>query len=208
MRQKSRKLWGRKFDIVKNGLDEMQVIAYVEELHARYSQPGGTEEYVDSLRRIAEELLEDADRMATEIKERAEKESKEKALEIIIQAERQKRAIEEDSQRIHQLSREEAAARIEEAGEKAEQDMAQVKKKAAEKLKNDIGMIHKRLISNLTDLAAEVRALEAKWEGFTLDVLEDTADSSAEKLADIQRKDDNAHQTVEEHPDDTSGNTV
>lgn len=80
-KQKRKQLWGRDFNIVKNGLDEEQVIGFVTELVAgqEVSSP-------PSVRSIIQTAIKDAEQIIENIKARASAEAEEEAARIIAQA--------------------------------------------------------------------------------------------------------------------------
>jgi len=78
--QKRKQLWGRDFNIVKNGLDEEQVIDFVNGLvmQQETSSPA-------SARSIIQTAIKDAEQIIESIKERAHAEAEEEAARIIAQ---------------------------------------------------------------------------------------------------------------------------
>ncbi|MDD5094228.1 MAG: hypothetical protein PHV74_07605 [Dehalococcoidia bacterium] len=81
--ERRRRLWDREFDVVKDGLDEAQVIAYVEELHRKYDEAQQIHVPDFAQKQRAEDTLADAEKIAREIEEQ----SRIKALEMITEAE-------------------------------------------------------------------------------------------------------------------------
>ena len=89
---KVRELWGRKFRIIKNGLDEREVFSFISSLIDQNNEYARKQEHLDSLIRLAENTVIEADKQAESIKIEAEEEASEKAKEIINQAEEQAKA--------------------------------------------------------------------------------------------------------------------
>ena len=232
MWNKTKRLWDREFNIVKDGLDEAQVIAYVEELRKQYSRSPDYDAHIDSLKRLAERTVEEADRISAEIKEEAERaakakaleiiteaenklqevmkvkeeaeaEARAKALEIITEAEHKRQVIEEEAQGIIQAASEEASATRAEAEQKAEQALAGMKEEASSKLRDDIRMVHQKLIADLVSLAAEVHILESKWEGFNLEAAERPSELSDSDIAKELREHLEIQEEVNEEVIDT-----
>jgi len=85
----TRELWGQRFNIVKKGLDETQVTAYVDDLLERYNTFAEEHEHLDSLRRLAESTVKEADKLAVEIRQNAQKEAEAEASRTIAQAREQ-----------------------------------------------------------------------------------------------------------------------
>jgi hypothetical protein len=79
--QKRKQLWGKDFDIVKNGLDEEQVIDFVNGL---VIQQGSSSP--DSARSIIQTAIKGAEKIINSIKARARAEAEEEAARIIAQA--------------------------------------------------------------------------------------------------------------------------
>jgi len=89
---KAKEIWGRKFRIVKNGLDEREVFSFIGSLIDQNREYAKKLEHLDSLVRIAENMIIEADKQAEGIKIEAEEKAGEKAKAIIIQAEEQTKA--------------------------------------------------------------------------------------------------------------------
>lgn len=65
------KLAGREFNIVKKGLDEAQVAAYIKELASERDELLQREEHLQSLTKLAERTVIEADRLTEDIKKGA-----------------------------------------------------------------------------------------------------------------------------------------
>ena len=89
---KAKEIWGRKFRIVKNGLDEREVFSFIGSLIDQNREYAKKLEHLDSLVRVAENMIIEADKQAEGIKIEAEEKAGEKAKAIIIQAEEQTKA--------------------------------------------------------------------------------------------------------------------
>ena len=74
----ARQLWGRDFDIVKEGLDESQVAMFITELIGERDMLLQRQEHMLSLSKLAERTVAEADKLAEEIKTEAEKEARNK----------------------------------------------------------------------------------------------------------------------------------
>lgn len=77
-KQKSKQLWGRDFNIVENGLDEAQVVSFVNDLMKRYE--------ASSPASVLKTAVADAEQILTSIKMRAQAEAEEAAARIVAQA--------------------------------------------------------------------------------------------------------------------------
>ena len=80
-RQKRKQLWGRDFNIVKDGLDEEQVIDFVNELVMQQETLSPA-----SARSIIQTAIKDAEQIIESIKVKAHAEAEEEAARIIAQA--------------------------------------------------------------------------------------------------------------------------
>lgn len=79
--QKRRELWGRDFDIVASGLDEAQVVSFVNDLLKRYEDSSSP-----SARSVIKAAVADAEQILAGIKMRAQAEAEEEVARIIAQA--------------------------------------------------------------------------------------------------------------------------
>jgi hypothetical protein len=80
-KQKRKQLWGKEFNIVKNGLDEEQVIDFVNELVMQQESSSPA-----SARLIIQTAIKGAEKIIDSIKVRAQAEAAEEAARIITQA--------------------------------------------------------------------------------------------------------------------------
>ena len=89
---KVREIWGRQFRIVRDGLEEAEVFAFVGRLIEQNSELSSRLEHVDSLKKLAENAVIEASKQAERIKIETREEADEKAKEIIIKAEEEIKA--------------------------------------------------------------------------------------------------------------------
>jgi len=94
--KKATELWGQEFDVVKEGLSESQVVAFVTELFDENKTLAKKVERLDFMEKLAEKTMREADELAASIREQAEEEAtsilqktKEDAAEIRINAEKE-----------------------------------------------------------------------------------------------------------------------
>lgn len=144
-------LWGRQFNLVKNGLSEAQVVSFVNDLAQQHDVLLQRHEHLTALTKLAERTVTEADKLAKEMKEEAVREGKAEAVKIIAEAEM---AAKEKAEHIIA----EAEARAENIlKEREEQLMASINKEAekiraeamqaAETIKNDAQAEATRLIN-------------------------------------------------------------
>ncbi len=90
-KQQARRLWEREFNIVKAGLDEKQVINFINDLleQHRSSQEASSE----SLKALLKMAVTDAEQVAASIKMRAQAEAEAEAARIIAQAKQESQEI-------------------------------------------------------------------------------------------------------------------
>jgi len=83
-KQNTRKLWEKEFNIVNEGLDEKQVIAFVDSLITQ--RKASREAAAASLHAFLQRIITDAEQIAASIKMQAQKEAEDEAGRIISQA--------------------------------------------------------------------------------------------------------------------------
>jgi len=78
---KTKRLWGMEFNIVENGLDEEQVVKFVNELMRQFEASAPS-----SVRSILKNAIADAEKIVSSIKSRATAEAQEAAAQILAEA--------------------------------------------------------------------------------------------------------------------------
>jgi len=170
-KQQIRQLWERGFNIVKEGLDEGQVVAFVDNLIAQHkaSQQASS----DSLRSLLKTAVTDAEQMAASIKMKAQTEGEAEAAIIIAQAKEDAREIE---RRAEIATQKEAEDILSVANRKAEITEVEAKQKALlfllrareeieKEVKNEYKRAYARLSSSLQDLVSEGQSIEVELKG-------------------------------------------
>src|SRR4030043_947406 len=84
---RAKEIWGKKFKIVKNGLDEGEVSSFVTSLIEQNKDLTIKLEHVDTLKKLAEKTVIEAERQAKEIKAEIEEKANAKAEAIVAEAE-------------------------------------------------------------------------------------------------------------------------
>ncbi|MFC1860393.1 hypothetical protein ACFLYC_02335 [Chloroflexota bacterium] len=87
----TKRLWENEFNIVSEGLDEKQVVAFVDNLIAQHKTLQKAS--ADSLRSLLETAIADAEQLAASIKAKSQSEAETKATEIINQAKQKREEI-------------------------------------------------------------------------------------------------------------------
>jgi F0F1-type ATP synthase membrane subunit b/b' len=80
-------LWGREFNIVKNGLSEAQVVSFVNELVKDHDLLMQRQEHLSALTKLAERTVTEAGKVAEEIKQEAMGQARVEAARIVVDAE-------------------------------------------------------------------------------------------------------------------------
>jgi cell division septum initiation protein DivIVA len=80
-------LWGREFNVVKNGLSEAQVVSFVNDLAKQHDVLLQRQEHLAALTTLAERTVAEADKLAEEMKGEAKRQAQEGAAKIISEAE-------------------------------------------------------------------------------------------------------------------------
>jgi len=80
-------LWGREFNVVKNGLSEAQVVSFVNDLAKQHDVLLQRQEHLAALTALAERTVTEADKLAEEMKGQAKKQAQEQVAKIIAEAE-------------------------------------------------------------------------------------------------------------------------
>jgi F0F1-type ATP synthase membrane subunit b/b' len=128
---KIRQLWGREFSVVKHGLDEKEVFTFVGGLIDRNNEYAEKLDHVDSLVKLGENTIIEADLEAERIRAEARQIAEEEARGIVLRAEQDARA---EAQSIVAKAEEEAAQQaaqiLAEADETAHQKLAAAEQQA------------------------------------------------------------------------------
>ena len=160
-KQKTRQLWEREFNTVKDGLDEKQVVAFVDDLIAQ--RKASQQASAASLRSVLKTAVTDAEQIAASIKLKAQTEAEEEAARTIDQA---KQEADEIRRRTEVAAQEESEDILAASNRKAEISEVEMRQKALlfllrarEKIEKEVVGEYKRayarLSSSLQDLLSE-----------------------------------------------------
>jgi len=89
-------LWGREFNLARNGLDEAQIVSFVNELISERDQLIRQAEHLAMLTKLAEKTVVEADKLAEEIKKEAAEQTEAETTAIIAKVEEQARQMIEE----------------------------------------------------------------------------------------------------------------
>ena len=160
-KQKTRQLWEREFNIVNEGLDEEQVIAFVDNLIAE--QKASQQASAASVRSVLKTAVTNAEQVAASIKMKAQAEAEDEAATIISQANQE---TEEIKRKAEIAAQKEAEDILSAANRKAEIAEIEAKQKARlfllraredveKEVRGEYKQAYARLSSSLQDLMSE-----------------------------------------------------
>jgi len=159
------KLWGHDFNRAKSGLDEEQVVSFVNELISERDTLIKRQEHLSSLVQLAERTVAEADNIAKQVKEEALEQSKAEADAIIAQAEEQaQQVIEERRTEAVAIAEKDAEAIKAKAEHEAELLLEEKITGIQSELRSTAQRLYTELLSQLENLKQQVTASEADFE--------------------------------------------
>jgi vacuolar-type H+-ATPase subunit H len=168
---KIREIWGRKFKIVKNGLDEAEVFSFIGGLIDQNNALASKLEHLDSLTKLAERTVIEANKQAQSIKKEVEEKANASAALIIAEAEEKAR---KEVDRITSESERKARQSVQEKIAAAEQQAQEILKAAEEKAES---------IKTDTDNEANRITVEAKQNALAVEQQAQSMLTAAEEKA-------------------------
>ncbi|HEY79286.1 MAG TPA: hypothetical protein G4O09_09255 [Dehalococcoidia bacterium] len=172
----ARQLWGRDFDIVKEGLDESQVAMFITELIGERDDLLHRQDHLDSLTKLAERTVAEADKLAADIRKEIEEESRAQAAMILAQAEKEAQELMEqkqaeilavankEAQEVRDRAQQEAAVIRDRAQQEVEHLVNQQQQRVQEEVKEMAQKLHSQLMAGLKGVTEQATALQAEWE--------------------------------------------
>jgi hypothetical protein len=160
-------LGGREFKRVKNGLDETQVASFIDELIKERDKLAQSQDHIQSLNRLAEMRVVEADKLAARIKAEASEQAKADSTAVIDKAKEQAR----------QMAEQKIAEAVEIANENAKAIKAKAEEEAALLLENQKNKIR-----------TELHNLVNQQFGYMLEELEGLKRQAAAVQADFDNK--------------------
>lgn len=158
-------LWGHEFSLAKNGLDETQIVSFVNELISERDLLLQRAEHLSTLTRLAEKTIVEADRLAEDIKKETIDEAKTGAEAILAKAEEQsQQMIEEKRTEIITIATGEAEALKANAEREAELLIAQQRERIQPEIRNVAQQLYQELRSQIEGLMQQVKASEVEFE--------------------------------------------
>jgi vacuolar-type H+-ATPase subunit H len=159
---KTKEMWGRRFKVVKNGLDEAEVVSFVTGLIEQNKELTTKLEHIDTLKKLAEKTVIEAEKQAKDIK--AEIEEKAQARAEAILAEAQEKAQVEASRIVSEADQKAERILLEkiELAKKQGEDILNAAEERAERIKADANKEAEEIIARAKQevTAAEQQARE------------------------------------------------
>jgi hypothetical protein len=157
-------LGGCEFKRAKNGLDETQVAAFINELVEQRDKLAESQDHLASLNRLAERTIVEADKLAKQIKTEAAEQAKADSAAIVDKAKEQ--------------ARQTVEKKVAEAVRLADEEAAAIKAKAEE----EAALL---LENQKTKIRGELRSLVNQQSGYLLEELERLKQQAASIQADF-----------------------
>jgi len=174
-------LWGREFKKTKNGLDEEQVVSFVNELINERETLLKRAEHLSSLTKLAEKTIVEADNVAKQVQKEAQDKAKAEVNAIVAKAEEQaQKIIQEKSAEAVAIANREAEAIKAKAQQRAESLLEERAKGIQPQLRNTAKRLYGELLLQLESLKQQVVALEEEFDRKLSQPLEETSNVSME----------------------------
>jgi len=165
-KEKRRQLWEREFNITKEGLDEEQVVAFVNNLIAQHK--ASQQASAASLRSLLKTAVTDAEQMAASIKMKARAEGEAEAITIIAQAKQEGQEIKRKAKIATQKEAEDTLASANrtaeitelEAKQKALLFLLRAREDIEKEIREEYKKTYDRLFSSLQEVLSEGQNIE------------------------------------------------
>jgi len=158
-------LWGHEFSLAKNGLDEDQIVSFVNELISERDLLLQRAEHLSTLTKLAEKTIVEADKLAEDIKQETIDAAKTEAEAILAKAEEQsQQMIEEKRAEIITIATGEAEALKANAEHEAELLITQQRERIQPEIRNVAQQVYQELRSHIEGLIQQVKASEVEFE--------------------------------------------
>ena len=158
-------LWGHDFKRARDGLDEEQVVSFVNELIGERDILIKRQEHLSSLAQLAERTVTEADNMAKQVKKEAVAQAKDEANAIKAKVEEQARQmIEKKRAEVIAAAEKEAEAIKANAQQQAELLLEEKAKGIQSELRSTAQRLCTELLSQLESLKQQVAASETEFE--------------------------------------------
>lgn len=159
------KLWGHDFVKAKYGLDETQVVSFVNELISQRNTFLQRREHLSSLTKLAERMVAEASNMAAQIKDEAIERANAESTMILAKAEEQaQQMIEEKRAEVIAMANKKAEAIRANAQQEIELLLKEKARSSQTELKDTGKSLYRQFLLQLEDLQQQVRVLEIDFE--------------------------------------------
>lgn len=169
-------LWGHEFSIAKNGLDETQVVSFINELINERDLLLQRMEHLSTLTKLAEKTIVEADRLAEDIKKEAIDETKTEVEAILAKADEEaQQLIRENRTEIITIATKEAEAIKANAERGAELLIVQQKERIQAEIRNVAQQLYGELLSQIEGIMQQVKVSGVEFEHKLSQLLEQTS---------------------------------
>ncbi len=194
--QKKKQLWEKEFSIVQNGLDEEEVIAFVDQLRAQSNNSDPVP--AESLRSLIDRMITDAEQITAGIKIKAKAEAQEEAVRLIDQAKQGAADTRKSLEAVAEKEAEEMLSALnsktkitkEDAGKKARLYLLKAREEIEKEVREEYRRTHSRLIYSLLSTTKD-RTVSGEAPASLLDEKEPNkavAEKEAKKAARVEEK--------------------
>ena len=174
-------LWGHEFNRAENGLDEEQVVSFVNELMNEREELLKSVEHLSSLTRLAEKTVVEADNVAQQTQKEAAEQAKAEANAIVAKAEEEaQQVVEEKRAEAIAMADREAEAIKANAQQQAELMLGERAKRIQPELRGVAKRLYGELLSQLESLKQQVVASEEEFDHNLSQPLEETSNVNME----------------------------
>jgi len=178
---------GREFKRVKNGLDEAEIKSFIDELIKERDELAQSQHHIESLTKLAETTIVEADRLAKQIKAEASEQAKVESAAIIDEARKQ----------AQQMAEKERVEILKTANEKAQAIQSQAEKQSAlllegerdkirDELRNFVNQQFGYLLEKLEGFKQQATAIQADFDNKLSQAVEkkmpETTESAGEQM--------------------------
>jgi len=178
---------GREFKRAKNGLDEAEIKSFIDELIKERDELAQSQHHIESLTKLAETTIVEADRLAKQIKAEASEQAKAESAAIIDEAREQ----------AQQMAEKERVEILKTANEKAQAIQSQAEKQSAlllegerdkirDELRNFVNQQFGYLLEKLDSFKQQATAIQADFDNKLSQAVEEkmpeTTESTGEQM--------------------------
>jgi len=158
-------LWGQDFTRVRGGLDEEQVVSFVNEVTGQRDMLLQRQKHLSSLTKLAEKTVTEADSIAKQMIDEAAEQAQVEATAIIAKVEEQaQQMIEEKRAEVIAMANREAEVIRSDAQQQVELLLGEKARSIQIELKDTAQLLYRQFLAQLENLQQQVTAFEAEFE--------------------------------------------